>query len=59
MNEKFKCYTDEGFEFEIGDLNGALFVLVNHEGATRPVYIGGNLDHAFAACDLWLLGEGQ
>ena len=69
MNEKFKEYTDKGFEFEISShgkqFNVSVYKFVTdkwvrgffHEQHTRVVYEGDNLDHAFAAADLWLEGS--
>lgn len=62
MNEKFKEYTEKGFEFEIFSLQShALYVTVSKfaggsDWHCDEVYRGDNLDHAFAACELWMEG---
>ena len=66
MNEKFKEYTDKGITFLIYSSEGTFYidatVLYGWDDAwgepyVKTLYIGDNLDHAFAACDLWLEGE--
>lgn len=64
MNEKFKEYTDKGFEFFIGHDDHDSKVQVIHAVwnggqfcGCEKLYEGDNLDHAFAACDLLLLEE--
>ena len=60
MNEKFSEYVAKGFDFYIS-LREGMWVEVGYnytdgEGWERVVRIfsGDNLDHAFAACDLFL-----
>lgn len=62
MNEEFKYYTDKGFIFSFFTFDGVLTISVQMiEGGYNPdgyfssdVYQGDNLDHALAACDLYL-----
>ena len=56
MNEQFKYYTDRGFDFFIEGTTTGMQILVSYL-YEDDVYEGDNLEHAFAACDLWMEGE--
>lgn len=62
ITEIFKEYTSEGFEFVIGhdDYDSSVMIIVaswdggQFAGECCEVYRGDNLDHALAACELYL-----
>lgn len=66
MNEKFKEYTDKGMTFLFYTWEGIFYIEVSVSYGwsdewecphNKALYVGDNLDHAFAACELWLESE--
>ena len=63
MNEKFKEYVAKGFDFTMTwagiprDLYIEVEWTIDDFDGERVIHKGNNLDHAFAAADLWLEGS--
>lgn len=62
MNEKFKEYTEKGFEFEIyrtDTLGYIVHVFIGTGYSVQEIYAGSSIDEAFLACDLYLMEDGE